>query len=163
MFRKAIPAALAALAALGVAFPTSAQQCPNTCPLTFSVTASGSFQTGDIVTLTPLNTTSATSTLLGVIGGGTVCNTCTNCTVDLTVSWTIVTNSCVSYNTCGLLQNGPGSGSSSTTFTRACNDPRLGLKLEYGTCNLGQPTCPPPVVSPAQYTAHWTMICGDCQ
>ena len=162
MFRRL--ATLAALAAIMLATSraASAQICPKTCPLNFSVVASGSFQTGDIVTLTPLNTHDATSRLLGVIGGGVVCGTCTNCSVDLTVSWTIVTSSCVSYNSCGLLQNGPGSGSASTTLTRACNDPKLNLKLEYGTCNITG-TCPPPVVSPAAYTATWTLTCGDCQ
>lgn len=162
MSRKilALAAALAAVAG----FPTvaGAQMCPDTCPVNFSVIASGSFQTGDLVTLTPLNVKSGQSALLGGIGGGFVCNTCVPCSAEILVSWRITTSSCVSYNMCGLLQNGPGSGSSGTTLTRACNSNPLNLKLEYGTCNITG-TCPPPVVSPAQYTATWTLTCGDCQ
>jgi len=139
-----------------------AQQCPDTCPVGFSVVASGGFQPGDIVTLTPINVVPATSALLGVVGGGFVCHTCTPCKADIVVSWTIVTNSCVSYNTCGLLQNGPGSGSRSATLTRNCNDSALNLTLEYGGCNVTG-TCPPPVVSPLSYKATWTLTCGNCQ
>lgn len=162
MFRRLAPLALSALAVVGLSTMTGAQMCPKTCPMNFSVVASGGFQPGDIVTLTPFNSTNATSRLLGVVGGGFVCGTCTPCSVDITVSWTIVTNSCVSYNGCGLLQNGPGSGSTGTTLTRNCNDPKLNFKLEYGTCNITG-MCPPPVVSPAAYTAIWTLTCGDCQ
>lgn len=153
--------AVAALAAAGIHSTTSAQTCPDTCPTTFSVVANGAFRPGDLVTLTPLNVVDAQSALLGVVGGGTVCNTCEPCKVDLVVSWTIVTSACVSYNVCGLLQSGPGSGSQGGTLTRNCNS-SSDLLIEYGVCN---PTgmCPPPVVSPAAYTAVWTLTCGDCE
>jgi hypothetical protein len=163
MFQKLAMMAMATVALVAMSPAPGAQMCPDSCPVNFRVSANGGFATGDLVTLTPLNTNSATSALLGVVGGGFFCSTCTPCSVDILVSWTIVTSACVSYNTCGLLQNGPGSGSAGTTLTRNCNQPGLNLKLEYGTCNLGHPTCPPPVVSPAAYTAVWTLTCGDCQ
>jgi hypothetical protein len=162
MFRKLAHLALSAIAVLGVSSLARAQMCPDTCPAAYQTQTVGAFQPGDMVTLVPTALTNAQSALLGVIGGGFVCNTCVPCSVKITVSWRIVTSSCVSYNNCGLLQNGPGSGSASTTLTRNCNEAPLNLRLDYGTCNITG-ICPPPVVSPAAWTLTSALTCGDCQ
>lgn len=161
MFRRLAPLAFFALTALGLSSLASAQQCPNICHAGYRTHTTGAFQTGDVVTIVPTALTDATSAWLGVIGGGFVCHTCTPCSVYVTVSWTITSSSCVSYNNCGLLQNGPGSGSSSATLTANCNDPALSFRVDYGTCNLG--TCPPPIVSPAAWTFTSALTCGDCE
>jgi len=162
MFRKLAPLAVVALAALGLSSLSAAQQCPNICHAGYRTHTTGAFQTGDVVTVVPTALTDATSSLLGVIGGGFVCHTCTPCSVFVTVSWTITSSSCVSYNNCGMLQNGPGTSSTSTTLTANCNDPALNLRVDYGTCNVTG-SCPPPVVSPAAWTFTSALTCGDCE
>lgn len=161
MFRSIAPLALLALAVVGPT-PARAQQCPNICPAGYTTNTTGAFAPGDMVTLVPTALTNATSALLGIPGGGFVCNTCTQCSVKITVSWRIVTSACVAYNVCGVLQNGPGSGSASTALTRNCNEAQLNLRLDYGTCNI-TPTCPPPQVSPAAWTLTSALTCGNCQ
>src|SRR5688572_6082243 len=136
MFRRILPLALSAFAVVGLSSIGRAQQCPDICPVNFQSSSSGFFLAPDIVTVVPTSVTNATSALLGVIGGGFVCNTCTPCAVRVTVSWNIVNNRCVSYNNCGLLQNGPGSGSIGGVLTRNCNEAGLNFRVDYGTCNI---------------------------
>jgi hypothetical protein len=162
MFRRLAPLVLSALAVVGLSSLASAQQCPNSCPASYTTNTTGAFAPGDMVTLVPTALTNAQSALLGVVGGGFVCNTCVPCSVKITVSWRIVTTACVSYNNCGLLQNGVGSGTAATTLTQNCNDPGLNLRLDYGTCNITG-MCPPPVVSPAAWTLTSVLTCGNCQ
>ena len=164
MLRTLAILAISALAVIGLDSAVSAQSCPKTCPATFSVTSSGTIATGDTLTFTPMNVTDATSSLLGVIGGGVTCHTCTQCSAGLLASWNITSGACLSYNVCGALTP-PTSGQATATLTRNCNDPRINLRFDYGTCNplyTGSP-CPPAYVSPVAYTATWTLICGDCQ
>jgi hypothetical protein len=160
MFRRLAPLALSALAMAGLSSLAGAQMCPNTCTASYQTNTTGSFQPGDVVTLVPTSLTDATSALLGVIGGGFVCNTCTPCSVFIAVSWSITSTNCVSYNNCGPLQDpGPGSGSANTTLYRNCNDAPLNLRLDYGTCSAGG-GCP--VVSSAAWTLTSALTCGNC-
>ena len=162
MFRSLAPLTLAAVAVVGASSLARAQTCPNTCPAGYTTSTTGAFLPGDVVTVVPTALTNATSDLIGVIGGGLVCHTCTPCSVKVTVSWRINSSNCVSYNQCGLLQNGPGSGVAATTLTRNCNDSQLNFRVDYGTCNITG-MCPPPVVSPAAWSFTSVLTCGDCQ
>lgn len=156
--------ALSVLTALGLSTSTSGQaQCPNTCPATLSVAASGSVQAGDTITLMPLSVTDGEGALLHIIGGGTKCSTCESCSTDFIFSWNIQSNSCLSYNNCGLLQSGPGSGSLPGTLSQGCGKSRK-LLINYGGCNpLYMGSCPPVPVDPVSYTATWTLDCATCQ
>lgn len=166
MSRRLATLVLAAVAALATGAKTRAQtpMCPDGCPASFSVVASGSLMTGDFVLVTPMTLQDGTGALLGQVGGGFVCSTCTHCGVRFTVDWDISAGKCLSYNNCGPLQTGPGTGSMSGGLTRNCNK-STSVLIDYGGCNpayTGNP-CPPVFVSPVEYTQTWTLDCGTCQ
>lgn len=166
MHRRLSVLALSALSALGLgsaAFAQGGPQCPNTCPATLSVAASGTIQPGDTITLMPLSVTDGEGAELGVVGGGTVCSTCESCNTDFIFSWRIQSSKCLSYNNCGLLQSGPGTGSLPGSLTRGCGKSRK-LLISYGDCNpLYMGSCPPHPVDPVDYSATWTLDCATCQ
>lgn len=138
-------------------------QCPDPCTAAVTVAASGTLPPGVIVFLvTPLGTTNGTGALLGTTGGGTVCNTCTNCKFDFVFSWN-APGLCVAYNTCGLLQQGMHGGTLPGRLTAKCGG-SVTLKLEVGTCdpNYNGSCMPPPVIPGSGYTELWTLNCGNC-
>jgi hypothetical protein len=156
-----------ALAALGLGTAASAQQppqCPDPCTATFAMTSwSGMILVGDTILVTPTTHQDGTGALLGVIGGGTVCNPCVICGQRFRFEWNITSTKDLVYNNCGVLAQNGGSGLIHFYYTRTCGQAPLGFQIDYGDmsgpgCAGGQPEIPNP-----NYTANWALSCGNCQ
>lgn len=136
--------------------------CPRTCQTVFSLTSSsGSLTSPDWVLVAPSGGSDGNGALVGGQGGIT-CTPCTQCYVQIGVSWSIA-DKCLTYNGCGVLEQGGGSGSRQIDVFRDCGT-SVNFTIRYGQCDpLYDGDCTPPlVVMPAQYTATYTFTCNSC-